>query len=292
MPLHSVPEVELRDHCKRSVEALELWLRRLIDQKLSAAYGQNYIDATNPNGERIVRNEIGRRLKEKVAKEPNRFARLVDAAFLDDAIDLICNPRLYKLYFGDALRAAFPNGEAEARTFLTRLVSPRNALYHANPITVHYAYRILCYSQDVIDALKQHYRTKNMQEQFNVPTVIRISDSLGHVVYFSDSNRHPDGPAMVDYSRDEQAYLRSGDTISIDVDVDPSFDPSTYEIKWSISNIGGPQIQGRKFTLLLTDKYVSTRFCAVCRVISNAGWHKLGTHDDQIDISYRVLPPV
>jgi hypothetical protein len=293
MPLYAVPENELRDHCKRSIEGLELWLRRLIDQKLSAAYGPNYLDATRPNGDRIVRNEIRDRLKEKAAKEPNRFARLIDAAFLEDAINIICNPELYKLHFSDALSAAFPNGHAEVRTLLMRLVPSRNALYHANPITVHDAYRILCYSQDVISALKEYYRSQNMQQQFNAPTVIRISDSLGHVVHLSSSNRHPNGPAMLDYSRDDKAYLRSGDTISIEVDVDPSFDPTSYEIHWLISDIGGgPNISGRKFTLLLTEKYVSTRFCAVCRVISNAGWHKLGTHDDQIDIAYRVLPPV
>jgi hypothetical protein len=50
-------------------------------------------------------------------------------------------------------------------------------------------------------------------------------------------------------------------------------------------------MRGPKFVLLLEERYVSTRFCAVCRIISNARWHKLGTHDDQIDIAYRVLPP-
>jgi NADPH-dependent 2,4-dienoyl-CoA reductase/sulfur reductase-like enzyme len=131
-----------------------------------------------------------------------------------------------------------------------------------------------------------------MQQQFNVPIVIRISDSLGHVVTRSSLIGHPDWPAMLDYSRDDKSYLRSGDTISIEVDVDPSFDAASYEIKWSIANIGGPNISGHKFTLLLTDKYVSVRFTAVCRVTSNATWHKLGTHDDQIDIAYRVLPPL
>src|ERR1700693_5791176 len=118
MPLYALPESELRDHCKRSVEALELWLRRLIEQKLSAAYGPNYLDATKPNGDNIIRTEIRNRLKEKAAKEPHRFARLIDAAFLEDAVDIISNPELYKLHFSDALSAAFPNGHAEVRTLL------------------------------------------------------------------------------------------------------------------------------------------------------------------------------
>jgi hypothetical protein len=97
---------------------------------------------------------------------------------------------------------------------------------------------------------------------------------------------------MLDYSQDAAAHLRCGDTISTEVDVDPSFHPTTYDVRWLIANIGGPTTEGTKFTLLLTERYVSTRFCVVCQVISRAGWHKLGTHDDQIDIAYRVLPPV
>jgi len=240
----------------------------------------------------MVRNEIARRLKERVTNEPRRFPRRIDAALLEDTIDIICNPELYRLHFVEALREAFPNGHVEARTFLERLVSPRNALYHVNPISVHDAYRVLCYSLDVISAIRKYYRRQNMHQQFNVPTVIRISDSLGHVANRSISIGLTDGPGMLDCSRDEQSYLRSGDTISIEVDVDPSFDPDSYEIQWLISNVGGPNMRGRQFTLLLTDRYVSTRFCAVCRVISNASWHKLGTHDDQIDIAYRVLPPL
>jgi hypothetical protein len=97
MALHSVPESELRDHCKRSIEGLELWLRRFIDQKLSVEYGNDYVDATKPSGNKVIRSEIGRRLKQRVASEPKRFHRPIDAALLDDAIDLICNPELYQL---------------------------------------------------------------------------------------------------------------------------------------------------------------------------------------------------
>jgi hypothetical protein len=31
-----------------------------------------------------------------------------------------------------------------------------------------------------------------------------------------------------------------GATISIEVDVDPTFDPASHEIVWGISNVGGP----------------------------------------------------
>jgi hypothetical protein len=293
MPLYAVPERELRDHCKRTIETLELWLRRLIDDALSASYGANYIDAIKPSGDRVIRNQVGKALKERTAKEPSRFPRVIDAALLDEQIDLICHPELYKSHFKSALGSAFPLGCEEARTFLGRLVKPRNALYHANPVSLLDAHRVLCYSLDVIDALKTYYAKDNLSQQYNVPLIVRVSDSLGHVTNMSGSNRHPQGSAMLDFSLDGASHLRCGDTISIEVEVDPTFNPAEYEIRWIIGNAIRPRLPtvGTKFTLHLTEEYVSTRFCVVCRVTSNKAWHKLGSFDDQIDIAYRVLPP-
>lgn len=291
MPLYSIGEAELRDHCKRAIEGLELWLRRLIDDKLSAAYGTNYLDATKPDGSRVVRTELARVLTERQSAEPKRYSRRIDAALLDEEIGIICNPALYKLHFEDALSAAFPLGGESARIVLERLIAPRNALYHANPVSMHDAHRVLCYTLDVIESLKAYYAKQNIAQQYNVPTVIRVTDSLGHAINLSAGNRHPSGSAMIDYSNDVSAYLRCGDTLVIRVEVDPAFDPKEYEVEWLISNVGGPKILGTTFHLVLTDRYVSTRFCAVCRVTSNKSWHKLGSFDDQIDIAYRVLPP-
>jgi hypothetical protein len=141
MPLYSIPEAELRDHCKRAIEGLELWLRRLIDDRFSAEFGPNYIDAKKPNGANLFRTAIAQGLRTRQANEPKRFQRLIDAAFIDDQIDLICNPDHYRIYFKDALDGAFGASAEHVRELLTRLVVPRNALYHANPISVHEAYR-------------------------------------------------------------------------------------------------------------------------------------------------------
>lgn len=292
MPLYSIPENELREHCKRAVEALELWLRRFIDDKLSSAFGANYVDATRTDGTRVLRAELSRSLKGRASKEPQRFPRPIDAALLDDLISIVCNPILYEAYFAEGLAGAFPSGPDTLRIFLERLITPRNALYHANPLSVHDAHRILCYTMDVVASLKSYYARVNVAQQFNVPTVIRVSDSLGQVSYLSGPTRTATGFTMLDYSRDEGTFLRCGDTLSIEVDVDPTFDSKEFEIEWVVANISAPMVSGRKFVLVLTERYVATRFCVSCRVISNKSWHKLGTHDDQIDIAYRILPPL
>lgn len=292
MPLHTISETQMRDGCKRAIEGLELWLRRLIDTKLTEAYGQDYLDAKKTDGSRVIKSDLAKTLSNRKSQEPERFVRPIDAAFLDDQIQIICNPALYSDHFADALSYIFPQGNDSARTFLMRLITPRNALYHANPISVHDAYRVLCYSMDVVESLKSYYARVNMENLYNVPTVVKILDSLGHVFYPSSSNRNPDGSAILDYSRDEESYLRCGDSISITAEIDPAFSSDQYKVEWLIANLGGPNITGDKFHIFLSDRYVSTRFCVVCRVISNQSWHKLGTCDDQIDIAYKVLPPI
>jgi hypothetical protein len=294
MPLHSIPETELRDHCRRAIEGLELWLRRLIDDRFSAVFGSDYMNAKKPNGDRLIRGSLAKELQERQAKQPDRFPRVIDAAFLEDQIDLICNPDHYRTLFAEALESAFGAGGDRLREMLSRMIAPRNALYHANPISVHDAYRVLCYSMDVVQSLKDYYSSVGKAQEYNVPTVIRVSDSLGHVRNLGQGNRPPHGSAMVDYSNDQSSYLRSGDTLSLEVEIDPSFDTSEYDIRWGIANatVIPPRITGKKFTLTLTEAYVSTRFCAVCWVTSKKGWHKLGSFDDQVDIAYRVLPPV
>jgi len=292
MPLYTISEAQMRDGCKRAIEGLELWLRRLIDIKLTEAYGQDYLDAQRADKSRAINSGLAKTLTERRSQEPARFVRPIDAAFLADQIQIICNPTLYRDHFADALSDVFPQGNDSARTFLNRLVTPRNALSHANPVSVHDAYRVLCYSMDVVEGLKTYYARVNMANLYNVPTVVKILDSLGHVVYLSSSNRNPDGPAIVDYSRDEKSYLRCGDSISITAEVDPTFRPDQYEVEWLIANVGGPRTTGEKFQMVLSEHYVSTRFCVVCRVISNQNWHKLGDCDEQIDIAYKVLPPI
>jgi hypothetical protein len=76
-------------------------------------------------------------------------------------------------------------------------------------------------AQDVIEALKAHYRREGLQQQFNVPSVVRVMDSLGHVAHLVSDRLNP---AMLDYSTEAAAQLRCGDTLSIEVTVDPSFD--------------------------------------------------------------------
>jgi hypothetical protein len=65
-------------------------------------------------------------------------------------------------HFGIALKHAFPHGREEARTFLVRIMETRNSLAHVNAISSRTAEQVICYSNDIIDSLKHHYRDLGM----------------------------------------------------------------------------------------------------------------------------------
>src|SRR5262245_25800378 len=150
MPFHRLTDVERRAICRERVDSLEHWLRRLIHDELSRAYGGDYIRAVGADGQNVLNNRIQQEMERNQMREPDRYPRLIDAALLDTEIDIICNPKLFGAHFRNALVEAFPEGVEEARTFLRRLLPSRNALSHANPILVRQCEQVVCYSNDVI----------------------------------------------------------------------------------------------------------------------------------------------
>src|SRR5450756_2124003 len=94
---YALTEDQIRNLCKEKIESLEHWLRRLIDEKLSASHGDyfSYIDGA---GNRLIKKGIVDELEERLKKDPTRYSRKIDAVLLSDAIDIICNPQLYSIF--------------------------------------------------------------------------------------------------------------------------------------------------------------------------------------------------
>ncbi|SPH24131.1 hypothetical protein DEA8626_03180 [Defluviimonas aquaemixtae] len=292
MLLNTLTQDDLRALCRRSIEGLELWLRRLIDYQLSAAYGNNYLEAKRDDGSNVINNEVKNKLVTRLNSDPSRYPRPIDAATLEEEIRIICNPDLYRKYFREALGTVFPHGHSEVRTFLSRISSVRNPLSHATPISVRQAEQVLCYTNDIVDGLKAFYRGLGMRNEYNAPMIIRISDSFGGTFHADQISRNNTGGGRVDRTNDPNAVLRPGDTLSIEVEVDQSFDPATYEISWpgpkGVSKIDN----GLKALIQIDESHVSTALSVECTVTSNKSWHRRGMNDDQVFMIYKVLPPV
>jgi hypothetical protein len=71
MPFFQLSEPELRDLAKRYIETLEFWLRRIVEEALVKAGGQNYWDANPP----VIKKDIRDRVSARIMQSPDRFPR-------------------------------------------------------------------------------------------------------------------------------------------------------------------------------------------------------------------------
>lgn len=289
--LSSESDSNIRSSCKDRIEALEHWLRRLIDDLLTAAYG-DYFTYADASGNRAIKKSLSELVDERRSKEPSRYPRKIDAVLLDDAINIVCNPRLYDLHFKAPFQHAFPNGLPETRTFLNRIAAPRNNLAHANSISLRQAEQIICYSNDVIDSFKNYYIERGMQSEYNVPTILKVVDSFGNTLTRSQFGEHPGGGILRSLADVPQFSLRPGDVLTIELEIDPAFPTDGYRLRWDVPGTGLPSQNSNRLVMPITVAHVAETLWISCTLTTTREWHRYGRHDDSIHISYRVLPPV
>lgn len=294
-------EDDLRSVCKKEIETLEHWIRRLIHETLTAHYGSDYF-SFKKNDEPLIKGEITARINKMREDTPERFPRPIDAFFLGDLVYVLCKRPLYDAHFKDALCEAYPNGNEEVRFFLERVESIRNKLSHANPISIREAEQVICYCHDVIDSLKAYYRRTGKEKEYNVPVFIRATDSLGNV-FLPEKEGYP-LKLYRDTSKSITAgeygvKLRAGETYGLTVVVDPAFDPSTYSLEWTVlSGLAGENyVKIRKnvtqIEFPVVNKTVGSYFEIKCSLKTHKDWHKHNWYDDCFEVNvYTVLPPI
>lgn len=283
---------EIRSSCKERIESLEHWLRRLIDDLLSSAYG-DYFGHIDVHGNRLIKKSLSDQVEERRAREPQRYPRKIDAVLLDDAINIICNPHLYNAHFKSALHNAYPNGVAETRIFLERIAAPRNNLAHANSIGLRQAEQIICYTNDVIDSLKTYYIERGMQNLYNAPSILKFVDSFGNTLTRSQFGSHPSGGILKSLIDDPRFYLRPGDVLTLEIEVDPAFTQDGYILKWKVPRKMPPlPHDNARIVVPIAVEHVQEMLWINCTLITSREWHRHGSHDDTIHVAYRVLPPL
>lgn len=294
-------EDDLRSVCRKEIETLEHWVRRLIHETLTTHYGADYFAYKN-NDEPLIKGEITSRVNKMREDNPGRFPRSIDAFFLGDLIYVLCKKPLYDAHFKEALCEVYPHGNDEARFFLEKIEAIRNKLSHANPISVREAEQVICYCHDVIDSLKEYYRKTGKEKEYNVPLFIRATDSLGNI--FLPEKEGLPLKLYIDLSKPIPAKeygikLRAGETYGLSVVVDPAFDPSTYSLEWSIiSGLTGDNYKRKwknvtQIEFPVVNKTVGSSFEITCRLKTNKDWHKHNWYDDCFEVHiYTILPPI
>lgn len=292
--LENLSDAQIRDHCRARIESLELWLRRLIDGTLSDAYGGNYFDQTDASGNRIVKKQIVDSLEQRLVRNPGRYPRKIDALLLDDAIALVCHPTLFFGHFKNSVGSAFPGGAEGLREMLRRLVDVRNRLSHANPISLSDALRVSCYSGDIIESVRAHYLRNGMNSDYNVPLILRVVDCFGGSYHREQFSAVHDGGITKMFQDDPSRYLRPGDILTVEVEVDSAFDESGYSIRWASTRpLDGLDLSSRKVVVPITNSHIGAQFSLHCNITSNKDWHRMSMGvDDFLMLIYKVLPPL
>ncbi|KUP22431.1 hypothetical protein [Paenibacillus sp. DMB5] len=285
---------EIREMCRSTIETLEMWLRRLIDQQLSERFGGNYLQYQDELGNFILKKEIREGIRSRRIKEPKRYARDVDAILLDDAINIVLHPKLYSELFSTCFKHAFPMGPEMGRFIFDKISKPRNYLSHANHISIRQAEQIICYAHDIIDSIKTYYSIIGVEKLYNVPSIIQFSDSLGNIKHEAEinSNRNDVRVHFV-LNCKENASLRPGDVLIVEIEIDPTFTDEEYDIQWFVQE-SARYIDDNKsrFEVKILNSHVGERFVVECTITSKKSWHRYGRSDDNLMLLYRVLPPV
>lgn len=278
---YNITQEQLRSHCKNCIESFEKWSRRLIDQELTKIYGDNYFFEKVNDTEYIIKAEIRSRAENMLLKHPNRFNKIIDTLFIEDIIYILCKPSLYKICFKKVLDYMYPQGVDEAREFLTRIVPIRNALSHSNLISVRETEKAICYSNDFIEGVKMFYTDTGKEKDWNVPTIIQIIDSNGNVLY--------DNVKGV-INQDLCFYV--GDSYSVSVEVDSSYEKNDYKIRWIVGDDTelNEYHNSNQCNILFSNKDVGENWSIICEIISTKDWHKKRHCDDWVRIRAIVLP--
>lgn len=234
----SLTEEEIRSLCRTNIEAFEKWARTIINNELSKEIGSNYFDIELSPGVPVVKKSIRDKTGKLMSKYPDRFCRKIDTLFLDELIYLLCRNDLYKKFFKEFLDLIYPDGNAEARTFLKRLIPIRNSLSHSNPISIRDAERCICYTNDFIEGVKKYFYIKGDERMFNTPNAIKLNDSLGNEYYLNKDKSFELIEIRKSGSNDlYQFYL--GERYSAWLTLDPSYSEAEYSLTgmWNVEEI-------------------------------------------------------
>jgi hypothetical protein len=268
---------------RRHVDSAESWLRKIIHHELSAALGTTYLSI-----EGIIKNEIRRQVDEKAKQLGGKLLRPVDATTFDQAIYLATHPDLYAKFFRSPLSGAYPLGREQALLYLTRLKDIRNAVSHGRGCTARQVEQAVCYANDLVDSLKEHFRKVGMDRIFDVPMIVRYVDNRGN-------ESHLDGLStdinmrILDWRTKGHGDLYPGEILIAEVEIDQSYDPSSYHVSWSVP--GFARVYDTHAKIEIVNKHVGEQLSIVFDVATKRDWHRQSGVDDRLTVVYRVHPP-
>ena len=122
---------------------------------------------------------------------------------------------------------------------------------------------------------------------WNIPQIIRATDSKGNVYNYTNGDNEP---ALI-FWVNQEFYV--GEEYGISVEPDPSFPEESYTIRWEFSSKELKRFRNKKqITLKFENSDVSESNHIVCLVISNKEWHKYKFYDQRTIWSIKIYPSI
>ena len=295
----NMSDLDARNLCKHRLDVMEHWSRRLIDESLKQAYGDDYVNVETADGQPLIKKAIKDRVNGRTKDNPKRFARWVDALAFDDLSYFFCKEEWYANLYKSAFEP-FYSGVEEVRSVLSRMTGIRNKLAHGNHLSQHELEQGVCYSNDFIGVFIDYYKKIGKEKTYNVPTFISVKDSLGRSFIREDSScgweiydKHfVEGIPMEELS----IHLRAGDLYRLVLEVDDCFPEDCYKIEWWVYRGVFESIAkgtGNIIEFKLNDDCVSYSPEVEVWLTTMRSWHRFGKHDDSIKIRLsEVYPPI
>lgn len=297
----NLSELDAKDLCKHQIDSMEHWARRLIDEIFKEKYGDNYFESEVRDGQPLVKKNLQNKIEGRMKDNPERFSRKVDALVIEDLEYFFCRDDLYKTVFQEVF-TPFYSGAPEIRSVLKRIASIRNKIAHGNPLSQHEIEQGVCYSNDFINVFRDYYRKKGKEREYNVPTFIALTDSLGRTI-FRETTICSWG--VLDWMlgkgntpAEKETHLRSGESYRVILEVDSSFPEDFYDIEWEVSygrDVVLARGSGNIIEFTLDDKVVSWYPRIKAYLKTKRSWHKFANIDcdDYFEMSLsKVYPPI
>lgn len=130
---------------------------------------------------------------------------------------------------------------------------------------------------------------KNQEKDFNIPTIIKVVDSLGNE-YLIKEGRAGESLDIIDPSTNQKKIFFHGDKFSLNLTIDPSFDDTSYTLKWMNQNLIEVFNNGKKVNVTITDSLIGETVILWCRLVTNNPWHRFLDFDQQLMVHFKALP--
>ena len=103
--------IEAQDLCKHQIDSMEHWSRRIINEKFTEKYGEDFFNFRCEDGTPLIKKEICNKVEGRLKSTPLSYPRKVDALTIEDLEYFFCKECFYNGLFKGLFEPFFSGSE-------------------------------------------------------------------------------------------------------------------------------------------------------------------------------------